>query len=53
MYQRILADDASVVMRTKTANNLAIIESQMGHRDEAQQLIDLGGVPGARRPDRI
>ena len=41
LYRRILADDASVVVRTKSANNLAIIESQWGNRDEAQQLIEL------------
>jgi tetratricopeptide (TPR) repeat protein len=33
LYRRILADDASVVVRTKSANNLAIIESQWGNRD--------------------
>lgn len=43
LYQRILDDPlASVVMRTKTANNLSIIETQMGHPEAAQQLINLG-----------
>ncbi len=45
LYRRILHDhDASVVMRTKTANNLAIIESQVGRPDIAQQLVDLASA---------
>lgn len=47
-YRLILDDpNASVVVRMKTANNFAIVESQLGHPDAAQRLIDYAG----RLPD--
>ena len=45
LYQRILADDAALlVVKTKTANNYAIVQMQWGHPDAAQRLVDLGSV---------
>lgn len=42
VYRQILQDpDASVVVKAKTANNCAIVESQLGHPDEAQRLVEL------------
>ncbi len=44
-YRRILNDPrASAVILTKTANNFAIVESQLGHPDAARRLIDYAGT---------
>lgn len=44
-YAQILADpDAPPMIRTKTGNNLAIVESLLGHPDEARRLIDSAGT---------
>lgn len=42
VYRQILDDpDASVVLKAKTANNCAIVETQLGHPDEAQWLVEM------------
>ena len=45
LYQRILDDDAApLVVKTKTANNYAIVRMQWGHPDAAKRLVDLGST---------
>lgn len=42
-YRRIINDSgASAVVKAKAANNYAIIQSQLGHPDDALRLVDLG-----------
>jgi tetratricopeptide (TPR) repeat protein len=40
VYRGILSDtDAPVIIKAKTANNYALVETQLGHPDEAQRLV--------------